>query len=83
MRSDLSHRGRGGTEYFASLFVISNNHSFTISPHACAKFLPEILKPSRKRGRRECRAPNAPAAWQGRKTSHASKVTTVTPEITR
>ncbi|WP_291574172.1 hypothetical protein, partial [Bradyrhizobium sp.] len=33
------------------------------------------------RGRRECRAPNAPAAWQGRKTSHASKVTTVTPEI--
>ena len=40
---------------------------------ACMReVLPETSRPP-IRGRRECRAPNAPAAWQGRKTSRASK----------
>jgi hypothetical protein len=35
------------------------------------------------RGRRECRAPNAPAASRAEKKKRTSVVTTVTPEITR
>ena len=57
-------------------------HDSAFSRRDASEFCWKIPYP-RKRGRRECRAPNAPAAWQGRKTSHASKVTTVTPEITR
>ena len=57
-------------------------HGSAFSRRDASEFCWKIPCP-RKRGRRECRAPNAPAAWQGRKTSHASKVTTVTPEITR
>jgi len=36
-------------------------YSFAISPQVCARFI-RIVRPSEKRGRRECRAPDAPAA---------------------
>ena len=36
-------------------------HSFAISPQLCARF-GLIVRPSEKRGRGECRVPNAPAA---------------------
>src|SRR6266446_2169283 len=36
-------------------------HGFAISPHVFARGLPINFPPSEIRGRRECRAPNAPA----------------------
>jgi hypothetical protein len=47
------------------------------------EFLQKPFRLSENRGRRECRAPNAPAASRANKIKHTSVVTTVTPEITR
>jgi hypothetical protein len=41
------------------------------------------LLPLKFRGRRECRALDAPAASRAKYKKHTSVVTTVTPEITR
>jgi hypothetical protein len=52
-------------------------------PHSrgmmCPSFAKNVLLPE-IRGRRECRALDAPAAWWAEKNSHTSIVTTVTPE---
>ena len=57
-------------------------HSFAISPRAARVFL-NITCPPEDRGRRECRAHDAPAAWWAEKNSHTSEVTTVTPKNAR
>ena len=53
--------------------------SFAISPRVSREVCRKTSCPS-KRGRRECRALDAPAAWWAEKNSHTSIVTTVTPE---
>jgi hypothetical protein len=61
--------------------------SKSVSPRSRRVFSREVcLRTScpRKRGRRECRALDAPAAWRAEKTATpVVVVTTVTPEITR
>jgi hypothetical protein len=58
-----------------------HRHASAISRHGFTRVL-QIVPPSETRGRRECRAPNAPAASHAMKKAY-ELVTTVTPEITR
>ena len=54
-------------------------HGFAISPRVFARVLPGTSRLLKIRGRRECRARDAPAA-SCVKNKHTSVVTTVTPE---
>jgi hypothetical protein len=47
--------------FVALLLAMTSGHSFTISPRVSREFCIEIL-PAEIRGRRECRALDAPAA---------------------
>src|SRR5258705_5061541 len=75
-------RNDGGARvHFTFQTASLSKHGFAISPRLAREFYLNFPS-SCYRGRRECRALDAPAASRVDK-KHASVVTTVTPEITR
>jgi hypothetical protein len=72
---------RGGMDCFASL-AMTERYSFAISPHISREFCYRTSRPP-IRGRRECRAPDAPDSRVCRIVVASTRVGQVTPEIAR
>jgi hypothetical protein len=58
---------------------VIRSHTSAISPQVCARLILNF-PPSHNRGRRECRAPDAPAVLRAKMRVARTQVITVTPE---